>query len=65
MCSYLGCSIGLRAYYRNYLRDEASPKQYLSLILDGMNQSKTNLPHANCLTKVKGERGSDDAKKEK
>ena len=41
-----------RAYYRNCLKAEVSPKQYLSLIVDGMDQSKQNLPHANCLSKV-------------
>ena len=41
-----------RAYYANCLKAEQEPKRYLSLILDGMDQSKTNLPHANCLSKV-------------
>ena len=41
-----------RAYYGNCLKAEVSPKQYLSLIIDGMDQSKANLPHANCLSKV-------------
>jgi len=41
-----------RAYYANCLKAEQQPRRYLSLILDGMDQSKTNLPHANCLSKV-------------
>ena len=41
-----------RVYYGNCLRAERDPKRYLSLILDGMDQSKTNIPHANCLSKV-------------
>ncbi|XP_078346095.1 uncharacterized protein LOC144631526 isoform X2 [Oculina patagonica] len=40
-----------RAYYANCLKAELNPDQYLSLIIDGMDQSKTNLPHANCLSK--------------
>ena len=41
-----------RAYYGNCFRAEREAKHYLSLILDGMDQSKTNIPHANCLSKV-------------
>jgi len=41
-----------RAYYANCLKAEQQPRRYMSLILDGMDQSKTNLPHANCLSKV-------------
>lgn len=41
-----------RAYYANCLKAEQQPRRYLLLILDGMDQSKTNLPHANCLSKV-------------
>ena len=33
-----------RAYYANCLKAEQQPRRYLSLILDGMDQSKTNLP---------------------
>ncbi|XP_073254276.1 uncharacterized protein [Porites lutea] len=40
-----------RAYYSNCLKAELDPDQYLSIIIDGMDQSKTNLPHANCLSK--------------
>ena len=41
-----------RAYYANCLKAELDPEQYLSLIIDRMDQSKTNLPYANCLSKV-------------
>lgn len=41
-----------RAYYGKCLKAEVSPKKYLSLIIDGMDQSKTNLPHPTCLSKV-------------
>ncbi|CAH3184920.1 unnamed protein product [Porites lobata] len=39
-----------RAYYGNCLKAELCPKKFLSLIIDGMDQSKTNLPRANCLS---------------
>ena len=39
-------------YYGNCLRTEQDPKRYLLLSLDGMDQLKTNIPHANCLSKV-------------
>ncbi|CAH3153383.1 unnamed protein product [Porites lobata] len=44
-----------RAYYSTCLKAKLDPDQYLSIIIDGMDQSKTNLPHANCLFKVRPE----------
>ena len=38
--------------YTNGLKAEQQPRRYLSLILDGVDQSNTNLPPANCLSKV-------------
>ncbi|KAL9977179.1 hypothetical protein ACROYT_G014557 [Oculina patagonica] len=40
-----------KAHYANCLKAELNPEQYLSLIIDGMDQAKTNIPHANCLSK--------------
>ena len=39
-------------YYGNCLRAERDPKHNLLLIVNGMNQSKTNILHANSLSKV-------------
>lgn len=39
-------------YYGNRLKAELAPKMFLSLILDGMDQAKTNLPHVTTISKV-------------
>ncbi|KAJ7328650.1 hypothetical protein OS493_023922 [Desmophyllum pertusum] len=40
-------------YYKHGLRAKANPAKYLSVTLDGMDQSKHNLPHLCASTKVK------------
>ena len=35
----------LKEYYQNRVEAEQRPKKYLSLIVDGMDQAKTNIPH--------------------
>ena len=50
-------SLYLRAerekYYKHRLKGKKDPDKYLSLIIDGMDQSKHNLPHFNVMTKVR------------
>ena len=41
-------------YYGNRLKAEQEPKKYLSVIVDGMDQAKTNLPHITRISKVTG-----------
>ncbi|KXJ18305.1 hypothetical protein AC249_AIPGENE23463 [Exaiptasia diaphana] len=39
-------------YYANRLKAELEPEKYLSLIVDGMDQAKTNLPHVTTISKT-------------
>ena len=39
-------------YYGNRLKAEQHPEKYLSIIIDGMDQAKTNLPHVTSKSKV-------------
>ncbi|KXJ07141.1 hypothetical protein AC249_AIPGENE5999 [Exaiptasia diaphana] len=39
-------------YYGNRLKAELEPNKYLSLIVDGMDQAKTNLPHVTTISKA-------------
>ena len=47
-------------YYKHGLKAKQHPEKYLSLIIDGMDQSKHNLPHFNVTTKVKKDKHSCD-----
>ena len=40
-------------YYKHNNEARVNPKQFLSLIIDGMDQAKHNLPHFTTSTKVK------------
>ena len=42
-CTYF--RLEREAYYVRRAQAETKPKQILSLIIDGMDQKKTNLPH--------------------
>ncbi|XP_028515211.1 uncharacterized protein LOC114575148 [Exaiptasia diaphana] len=39
-------------YYANRLKAELEPEKYLSLIVDGMDQAKANLPHVTTISKT-------------
>ena len=41
-------------YYKHIQKARRNPKAYLSLIVDGMDQAKTNLPHFVELSKTAG-----------
>jgi len=41
----LMCSGERKKYYKHQTKAEQHPDKYLSLIIDGMDQSKTHLPH--------------------
>ena len=41
-------------YYKHITKARRSPKSYISLIIDGMDQAKTNLPHFVELSKTAG-----------
>jgi len=34
-----------KKYYKHQKKAEKNPEKYLSIIIDGMDQSKTHLPH--------------------
>ena len=40
-------------YYKHNIKARVNPNKYLSLIIDGMDQAKHNLPHFTTSTKVK------------
>ncbi len=42
-----------QVYYHHRDKARRNPERYLSLILDGMDQSKTNIPHFTTETKVR------------
>ena len=44
-CMYVYYSKERRKYYKHILKARKHPNSYLSLIIDGMDQSKTYLPH--------------------
>ena len=39
-------------YYKHGLKGRDEPKRYLPIMIDGIDQSKHNLPHFNITTKV-------------
>lgn len=39
-------------YYGNQLKAEQEPQRFLSIIIDGMDQAKTNIPHVINMSKV-------------
>ena len=39
-------------YYQNRVKAEQRPRKYLSVISDGMDQAKTNIPHFTSISKV-------------
>ena len=39
-------------YYNNRLRAEKDPQKFLSVIIDGMDQAKTNIPHVTSMSKA-------------
>ena len=39
-------------YYNNRLRAEKDPHKFLSVIIDGMDQAKTNIPHVTTMSKA-------------
>lgn len=43
-----------KKYYKHGLKAKAQPDKYLSLTIDGMDQSKNNLPQFTTTTKVNG-----------
>ena len=51
--SFVFCRAKRKAYHGNcLLKQNYIRRKYLPLIIDGMDQSKTNAPHANCISKV-------------
>ena len=51
--NFLYFALGPREkYYKHGLKAKQKPEKYISLIIDGMDQSKHNLPHLNVTTKV-------------
>ena len=43
-----------RKYYKHMMKSKRNPKEYLSMIVDGMDQAKTNLPHFVEMSKTVG-----------
>ncbi|KAJ7371600.1 hypothetical protein OS493_024276 [Desmophyllum pertusum] len=41
-------------YYKHGVKSKSNPDKYLSITIDGMDQSKHNLPHFNISTKIDG-----------
>lgn len=48
------CSGERKKYYKHQKKAESNPDKYLSIIIDGMDQSKTHLPHWIQCSKVGG-----------